>query len=180
MLSNSNALPIETSHTSLVIFEKLQLLVNMTGLLSRKLVRCMLQMNQRWNLKSRETVPTLSIYKTFFWKSSKIWNNRQHQFELCDWRRNSTRHASFCQQYSPFNIFGLHYNCPSCESLSCKWTFCHKAFIETEFSHNLEAKTTWLECQGYNYESNPSTHTLTAFTKREAETRSSATVTLFG
>ena len=57
--------------------------------------------------------------------------------------------------------------------------YAHKAFIETEFSHK-EAKNTWLECQGYTYESNPSTHTLTAFTKREAETRSSAIVTFIG
>ena len=63
---------------------------------------------------------------------------------------------------------------------SANGLYAHKASIETELSHNLEAKITWLECQGYNYESNPSTHTLTAFTKREAETRSSATVTFIG
>ena len=70
MLINSNALPIETSHTSLDIFERPQLLATLTGHLNRKLARCMLQMDQRWSLKSRETGPTLSIYKTFIWKSS--------------------------------------------------------------------------------------------------------------
>ena len=59
---------------------------------------------------------------------------------------------------------------------SANGLYAHKAFFETEFSLNLEAKNTWLECQRYNYESNPSTHTLTAFT----ETRSSATVTFIG
>ena len=54
--------------------------------------------------------------------------------------------------------------------------YAHKAFIKFEFSHNMEAKNTWLECQGYSYESNHSTHTLTAFTKRESETRSQITV----
>ena len=59
---------------------------------------------------------------------------------------------------------------------SANGLYAHKAFIETEFSHNKEAKN--LECQGYNYESNPSTQTFGAFTKRDAETRSSATVTV--
>ena len=63
---------------------------------------------------------------------------------------------------------------------SANGLYAHKIFIETEFSHDLEAKNTWLEFQGYNYESNSSTHSLTAFTKREAEARSSATVTFFG
>ena len=32
--------------------------------------------------------------------------------------------------------------------------FAHKRFIETEFSHNKEAKNTWLACQGSSYEEN--------------------------
>ena len=34
--------------------------------------------------------------------------------------------------------------------------YAHKSFIETEFSHNKDAKNTWLACQGYSYEENPS------------------------
>ena len=34
--------------------------------------------------------------------------------------------------------------------------FAHKSFIETEFSHGNDAKKTWLACQGYYYEDNPS------------------------
>ena len=41
---------------------------------------------------------------------------------------------------------------------SANGLYAHKVFIETEISHNKEAKNTWLECQGYNYESNPSTN----------------------
>ena len=33
--------------------------------------------------------------------------------------------------------------------------YAHKTFIETEFSHNLDAKKTWLVCQGYQYEPDP-------------------------
>ena len=34
--------------------------------------------------------------------------------------------------------------------------FAHKSFIETEFSHGNDAKKTWLACQGYFNEDNPS------------------------
>ena len=34
--------------------------------------------------------------------------------------------------------------------------FAHKSFIETEFSHGNDAKKTWLACQGYFLDNNPS------------------------
>ena len=34
--------------------------------------------------------------------------------------------------------------------------FAHKSFIETDFSHGIDAKKTWLACQGYYYKDNPS------------------------
>ena len=45
----------------------------------------------------------------------------------------------------------------------CKWNeissanghYAHKSFIETELSHETDAKKTWLKCQGYEYEPNP-------------------------
>ena len=33
--------------------------------------------------------------------------------------------------------------------------FAHKSFIETEFSHGIDSKKTWLAYQGYYYEDNP-------------------------
>ena len=38
---------------------------------------------------------------------------------------------------------------------SADGNYAHKSFIETEFSHNKDAKSTWLACQGYSYEANP-------------------------
>ena len=38
---------------------------------------------------------------------------------------------------------------------SANGNYAHKSFIETEFSHNKDAKSTWLACQGYSYEANP-------------------------
>ena len=34
--------------------------------------------------------------------------------------------------------------------------FAHESFIETKFPHGNDAKKTWLACQGYYYEDNPS------------------------
>ena len=33
--------------------------------------------------------------------------------------------------------------------------YAHKSFLETEFSHNIDAKKTWLACQGYQFEKKP-------------------------
>ena len=35
-------------------------------------------------------------------------------------------------------------------------SFAHKSFFETELSYGINAKKTWLACQGYYYEENPS------------------------
>jgi hypothetical protein len=45
----------------------------------------------------------------------------------------------------------------------------HKAFIETELSHPIECKETWLACQGYDYEAAPGDPTDTAFTTRRTK-----------
>ena len=58
--------------------------------------------------------------------------------------------------------------------------YAQKAFIETKFSHNKEAKDTWLKCQGYSYESSPDTFTDAIFTGRQAETRESKLVSFVG
>ena len=47
---------------------------------------------------------------------------------VLEWRKNSTTNANFAQ----------------------------KSFIKTDFSHGNDAKKTWLACQGYYYEDNPS------------------------
>ena len=51
--------------------------------------------------------------------------------------------------------------------------YAHKNFIETEFSHNKDAKNTWLACQGYSYEENPGTLSTTEVNRRTALVRQS-------
>ena len=181
MLINSNALPIETSHTSLDIFERPQLLVNFDGSFEQKIGPLYAPNGPtlEFEVKGDRTnfIDLQNIYLEVKCKIVKT-DNTNLNYVTGDATQqdtpvfvNNTLHSLF----SDCTVTAQGVKVSSANGL-----YAHKAFIETEFSHNLEAKNTWLECQGYNYESNPSTHTLTAFTKREAETRSSATVTFIG
>ena len=58
--------------------------------------------------------------------------------------------------------------------------YAHKCFIETEFSHGSDAKSTWLKCQGYEYESDPNTIPNASIAQRELLVRRSIQLTLYG
>ena len=57
--------------------------------------------------------------------------------------------------------------------------YAHKSFIETEFSHNKDAKITWLACQGYSYEENPGALSTGEVNRRKAFVRQSAECTFY-
>lgn len=63
---------------------------------------------------------------------------------------------------------------------SANGLYAHKSFIETEMSFGKEAKDTWLKCQGYSYESDPSDRTIQTVVDRRDLTARSATVKLIG
>ena len=71
---------------------------------------------------------------------------------------NNTLHSLFSECSITANDIKTSYN----------GNYAQKAFIETEFSHNKEAKDTWLNCQGYSYEQQPDDFTKTVFTTRTA------------
>ena len=58
--------------------------------------------------------------------------------------------------------------------------YAYKSFIETEFSHNKDAKNTWLACQGYSYEENPGTLSTAEVNRRKTLVRQSAECTFYG
>lgn len=58
--------------------------------------------------------------------------------------------------------------------------YAHKAFLETEISHTTAAKTTWLACQGYRYESNPGLVDHADIRNHSVATQNSQTVTFVG
>ena len=58
--------------------------------------------------------------------------------------------------------------------------YAHKSLIETEFSHNKDAKATWLACQGYSYEVNPGAIATAEVNRRKALVRQSAECNFYG
>ena len=58
--------------------------------------------------------------------------------------------------------------------------YAHKSFIETEFSHGTDAKKSWLKCQGYEYEANPSAIANELKDARKQAARESAQITFYG
>ena len=58
--------------------------------------------------------------------------------------------------------------------------YAHKSFIEAEFSHNKDAKVTWLACQGYSYEDNPGAIATAEVNRRKALVIQPAECTFYG
>ena len=63
---------------------------------------------------------------------------------------------------------------------NAKGNYPHKSFIETEFSHNEDAKAIWLACQGYSYEDSPGAIITAEVNRRKALVRQSAECTFYG
>ena len=70
MMINSNALPIETSHTSLDIFERPQLPVNFDGSFEQKIGPLYAPNGPTLEFEVKGDRTNLIDYKTFIWKSS--------------------------------------------------------------------------------------------------------------
>lgn len=58
--------------------------------------------------------------------------------------------------------------------------YAHKSFLETEYSHTKDAKDTWLNCQGYFYETNPGAFRTGSVLSRKQMVRSSASLHIIG
>ena len=54
-------------------------------------------------------------------------------------------------------ILILRYLLMDSKKVNASENYAHKSFIKTKFSHNKNAKNTWLACQGYWFEENPAT-----------------------
>ena len=56
----------------------------------------------------------------------------------------------------------------------------HKSCIETAFSHNKDARNTWLACQGYSFEENPATLSTTEIDRSKELVKKSAECAFYG
>ena len=58
--------------------------------------------------------------------------------------------------------------------------YAHKSFIETEFSHNKDAKNNWLACQSHSFEENPAILSTTEIDRRKELVKKSAECAFYG
>ena len=176
-----NVLPVEASHSSLDIFERPPLLITFDS-----------SFEQKVGPLYAPNGPTLEFEvtgdRTNFIDLQNIYLEVKCKISKPDGSNLQYVTGDATQQEKPVFVNNtLHSLFSDCNITangikisSANGNYAHKAFIETEFSHNKEAKDTWLKCQGYSYESEPQTHTSSAFTSREKDTRSSAVVSFIG
>ena len=110
------------------------------------------------------------------------------QSSEADLRYNATATADITKTDAPYfcnNVLHLLYSDCTVSSNELKTSnangkYAHKSFIGTEFSHNKDAKNTWLACQGYSYEENPGALSTGEVNRRKASVRQSAECTFYG
>ena len=137
MLINGNSLPFETSHTSLYLLERPQLLLNFDGSFEQK-IGPLYAPNGPW-LEIGDWTILIDIQNIYMDVTCKI-AKKQHQFKLRDWRRNSVRHTSFCQQTLQSLLSDDTVMAQGVKVSSAKGLYAHMAFIKTEFSHSGSKK----------------------------------------
>ena len=177
-------LPTEATHSSLDLLEKPALLVTFDGSFCQKLgpvyspIGTMLEFEvagDRNNL--------IDLQKIFLEIKCKIVQGSE-----ADLKYEAGAAADVTKTDAPYfcNIIlhSLFSDCTvSTNGLKISNTnrnYAHKGFIESEFSHNKDAKTTWLARQCYSYEENPGPILAAEVNRRKALVRQSAECTFYG
>ena len=153
----------------------------MINLASKKQDRIIRLQNRLWNLQ-------LLVIATIFLTRKKIQMEikcRILQTDGIDLRyTNGDANASHLPCFSNNILHSLFADCTvsanGIKISTANGHYAHKTFKETEFSHGTDAKKTWLKCQGYEYEENPSTIPTATSDIRNITVRQSARITLDG
>ena len=178
----TNLLPTEATHSTLDIFEKPSLLIAFEN-----------GFEQRVGPAYTANGPTLE-FKVIGDRHNFI-NMQQIFLELsCCIKKadgtNMTWHATEAPRkdapvfvnnvlHSLFSDCDIYAN--GVKISSANGVYGHKSFLETELSHTRSAKNTWLKCQGYTYEENPSQlGDGSAVRQRNQQTRESQVIKLYG
>ena len=157
----ANLLPSEATHSSLDLFEKPSLLVTFDGSFCQKLGPIYSPNGPMLEFEvAGDRNNFIDLQKIFLEVKCKIVQSSE-----ADLKYDATAAADITKTDSPYfcnNVLhSLFSDCTvSANGLkisNANGNYAHKSFIETEFSHNKDAKNTRLACQGYSYEENPGT-----------------------
>ena len=173
----ANLLPSEVTHSSLDLVEKPSLLVTFDGSFCQKLG---LVYSPNGPMLEFEVVGDrnnfIDLQKIFLEvKCKKVQSSEENL------KYDGTAAADVTKTDAPYfcnNV--LHSQFSDCtvsanglKISNANGNYAHKSFIETEFSHNKDAKNTWLACQGYSYEENPEASSTTEVNRRKTLVRQS-------
>ena len=165
-----NILPLETSHSSLDIFERSPVLITFDSSFEQKIGPIYSPNGPTLEFEVvGDRNNFLDLQKIFLEIKCKIKQSDGNdlRYDATDATQtdtpifvNNTLHSLFSECTCTANGIKI---------FNANGVYAHKAFIETEYSNGKEAKDTWLRCQGYTYEQHPGSSTTTPFTNRELE-----------
>ena len=179
----ANLSPTEATHSSLDLFEKPSLLVTFDGSFCQKLGPVyspngpMLEFEVAGDRNNFIDLQKIFLVKCKIVQSSEA-NLKYDGTAAADVTKTDAPY--FCNNvlHSLFSDCTVSAN--GLKISKANGNYAHKSFIETEFSHNKDAKNTWLACQGYSYEENPGALSTTEVNRRKALVRQSNECTFYG
>ncbi len=179
----TSILPLETTHSSLDLFQRQSILINFVNSVVQEHLPISSPNGPTMEFKvSGEQNYFVDMNNIFLHLVVQIKNtdNTNLRYDATDLDPGTSDLPKFVNNimHSLFSECDVYAN--GIKISSANGLYGHKAYVETEMSHNMACKETWLKCQGFNYEADPGTFTETAFTSREVETRASAFLHLYG
>ena len=180
----ANLLPIEATHSSLDLFEKPALLVTFDGSFCQKLGPVYSPNGPMLEFEvSGDRNNFIDLQKIFLEIKCKIVQSSGADLKYdagAPTDKAKTDAPYFCNNvlHSLFSDCTVSAN--GLKISNANGNYAHKSFIETEFSHNKDAKNTWLACQGYSFEENPATLATTEIDRRKELVEKSAECAFYG
>ena len=165
-----NVLPVEASHSSLDLFERPPVLITFDTSFEQKVVPLYSPNGPTLEFEVvGDRTNFIDLQNIYLEVNCKILQSDSNR--LCFTTGDAA--ASDLPIFVNNTLHSLFSDCSvsanGIQISSSNGNYAQKAFIETEFSHNGEAKDTWLKCQGYSYEKSPDTFTDVVFTERQNE-----------
>ena len=175
-----NMLPTEATHSSLDLFEKPALLVTFDGSFCQK-VGPVYSPNGFEVAGDRNNF--IDLQKIFLEIKCKIVQGSEADLKYDAGAAvdvTKTDAPYFCNNFlhSLFSDCTVYAN--GLKISNANGNYAHKSFIEIEFSHNKDAKATWLACQGYSYEENHGAILAAEVNRQKSLVRQSAECTFYG